>query len=112
MNMNVIFILPFICLHELKIFNIYRKMFTIYLSRKKKEKSYNVNLFVFSLSDYRTKVEFIIGGESFDCTGQHIVVKGFTCIMPWLAISEKNLPQFMKGEKLEVSKIELYEVCF
>lgn len=32
--------------------------------------------------------------------------------MPWLAVSEKNLPQFMKGEKLEVSKVELFEVGF
>ncbi|KAK4800236.1 hypothetical protein SAY86_025601 [Trapa natans] len=57
----------------------------------------------------RTRVEFTIGGESFHCTGQRTVVEGFTYIMPWLGISEKNLPQFMKGEKLEVSKVELYE---
>lgn len=30
--------------------------------------------------------------------------------MPWLAINEKNLPQFTKGEKIEVSRVELYEV--
>lgn len=32
--------------------------------------------------------------------------------MPWLAINEKNLPQFTKGEKIEVSKVELYEVIY
>ncbi|XP_009371098.1 DNA topoisomerase 3-beta isoform X1 [Pyrus x bretschneideri] len=57
----------------------------------------------------RTKVDFSIGGESFHCVGQRVLVKGFTSIMPWLAINEKNLPQFTKGEKLEVSKVDLHE---
>ncbi|WJZ87911.1 hypothetical protein VitviT2T_007256 [Vitis vinifera] len=57
----------------------------------------------------RNKVEFSIGGEIFRCIGQHVIVKGFTSIMPWLAVNEKNLPQFKKGEKIEVSKVELYE---
>lgn len=30
--------------------------------------------------------------------------------MPWLAVSEKNLPQLTKGEKIEITKVELYEV--
>ncbi|XP_031381136.1 DNA topoisomerase 3-beta isoform X2 [Punica granatum] len=59
----------------------------------------------------RTKVEFTIGGESFHCVGLRVTAKGFTSIMPWLAVSEKTLPQFTKGEKLEVSKVELYEGC-
>ncbi|KAJ4827020.1 hypothetical protein Tsubulata_033804 [Turnera subulata] len=57
----------------------------------------------------RTKVEFSIAGESFHCVGQRVIVKGFTSIMPWLAISEKNIPQFAKGERIEVSKVELFE---
>ncbi|KAJ7957287.1 DNA topoisomerase [Quillaja saponaria] len=57
----------------------------------------------------RKKVEFSMGGETFYCTGQHVTVKGFTSIMPWLAVNEKNLPRFAKGEKIEVSKMELYE---
>ncbi|CAN6722764.1 unnamed protein product [Malus baccata var. baccata] len=57
----------------------------------------------------RTKVDFSIGGESFHCVGQRVLVKGFTSIMPWLAINEKNLPQFTKGEKLEVSTVDLHE---
>ncbi|KAK9288869.1 hypothetical protein L1049_017335 [Liquidambar formosana] len=57
----------------------------------------------------RTKVEFSIGGELFHCTGQHVTVKGFTSIMPWLSVNEKNLPQFTKGEKIEVLKVELHE---
>uniref|UniRef100_A0A2P2LIA1 DNA topoisomerase 3-beta isoform X2 n=1 Tax=Rhizophora mucronata TaxID=61149 RepID=A0A2P2LIA1_RHIMU len=32
--------------------------------------------------------------------------------MPWLEINEKNLPQFAKGDKIEVSKVELFEVLF
>lgn len=60
----------------------------------------------------RTKVKFSIGGEIFCCIGQHVMVKGFASIMPWLAVNEKNLPQFKKGEKIEVSKVELYEVMF
>ncbi|GMN59693.1 hypothetical protein TIFTF001_028789 [Ficus carica] len=57
----------------------------------------------------RTKVEFSIGGESFHCVGHRILEKGFTSIMPWLAVNEKNLPQFTKGEKIEVVRVELYE---
>jgi len=30
--------------------------------------------------------------------------------MPWLALNDKNLPSFIKGQKIEVSKLELYEV--
>lgn len=38
------------------------------------------------------------------------MVKGFTSIMPWLAVSEKSLPQFAEGEKIEISQIEVDEV--
>ncbi|XP_030507422.2 DNA topoisomerase 3-beta isoform X1 [Cannabis sativa] len=57
----------------------------------------------------RTKVEFSTGGESFHCVGIRVLTKGFTDVMPWLGIAEKNLPQFRKGEKLEVARVELYE---
>lgn len=57
----------------------------------------------------RTKIEFSVGGEFFHCVGQRITVKGFTAIMSWLAVSEKNLPQFTEGEKIEMSKVELFE---
>ncbi|KDP32568.1 hypothetical protein JCGZ_13118 [Jatropha curcas] len=57
----------------------------------------------------RTKVEFSVAGEFFHCIGQHVTVEGFTSIMPWLVVSEKNLPQFKKGEKVEVSKVDLFE---
>lgn len=46
----------------------------------------------------------------FHCTGQHVITKGFTSIMPWLAVSEKNLPQFTKGDKISITKVDLYEV--
>ncbi|CAK8567137.1 unnamed protein product [Lathyrus sativus] len=57
----------------------------------------------------RKKVEFSVGGESFHCTGQHVITKGFTAIMPWLAINDKSIPSFTKGQKIKVSKVELYE---
>ncbi|XP_052188830.1 DNA topoisomerase 3-beta isoform X2 [Diospyros lotus] len=57
----------------------------------------------------RTKIEFSVGGEFFHCVGQQVTVKGYTSIMPWLAVNEKNLPQFAEGEKIEISKVELYE---
>ncbi|KAK2969582.1 hypothetical protein RJ640_023694 [Escallonia rubra] len=57
----------------------------------------------------RTKIDFSAGGEFFHCIGQHVMVKGFTSIMPWLAVNEKNLPPFTRGEKVEISKVELYE---
>ncbi|KAF9606087.1 hypothetical protein IFM89_023110 [Coptis chinensis] len=72
-----------------------------------------VNFFVANTprhAHFRTKVEFSTGREVFYYTGQHGISKGFTCIMPWLAVDEKNLPQLAKGEKMEISKVELYEV--
>ncbi|MED6197065.1 hypothetical protein PIB30_053243 [Stylosanthes scabra] len=57
----------------------------------------------------RRKVEFSIGGESFHCTGHQVIAKGFTAIMPWLAVNDKNIPSFTKGQKIGVSKLELYE---
>lgn len=46
----------------------------------------------------------------FSCGGQRVSSKGFTSIMPWLAVSEKNLPQFKKGEKINIAKVDLNEV--
>lgn len=60
----------------------------------------------------RTKVEFSAGGEFFHCAGQHVIAKGFTSVMPWMSLNEKNLPQFSLGEKIKFSKVELYEVAF
>ncbi|XP_068665941.1 DNA topoisomerase 3-beta [Aristolochia californica] len=57
----------------------------------------------------RTKVEFSSGRESFYCTGVLVLAKGFTSIMPWMAVNEKSLPQFTKREKIKISKIDLYE---
>ncbi|KAK6930656.1 DNA topoisomerase, type IA, central [Dillenia turbinata] len=57
----------------------------------------------------RMKVEFAVGGEAFYCTGQYVTVKGFTSIMPWLEVNEKSLPHFTKGDRIEVSRVELYE---
>ncbi|PON95541.1 DNA topoisomerase, type IA [Trema orientale] len=57
----------------------------------------------------RTKVEFSTGGESFHSVGHRVLAKGFTHIMPWLGINEKNLPQFTQGEKIEIATVELYE---
>ncbi|CDP10274.1 unnamed protein product [Coffea canephora] len=57
----------------------------------------------------RIKIEFEAGGELFHCNGYNVIQKGFTSIMPWLAVSEKNLPQFTEGEKLTISRLELDE---
>uniref|UniRef100_A0A7N0TSD1 DNA topoisomerase n=1 Tax=Kalanchoe fedtschenkoi TaxID=63787 RepID=A0A7N0TSD1_KALFE len=57
----------------------------------------------------RTMVDFSVGGESFHCVGLRVIVKGFTAVMPWLAVNEKSLPQFSKGDKIKISKVELYE---
>ncbi|KAK1319076.1 hypothetical protein QJS10_CPB04g01426 [Acorus calamus] len=58
---------------------------------------------------YQTKVELSSGGELFFCIGQHVTVKGFTSIMPWLAVNEKNIPPFMIGERIKILKVDLYE---
>ncbi|KAL0392491.1 UNVERIFIED_CONTAM: DNA topoisomerase 3-beta [Sesamum radiatum] len=55
------------------------------------------------------KIEFESGGESFCCVGQHVLVKGFTSIMPWLAVTEINIPQFTEGQKIDISRIEVDE---
>ncbi|XP_077250449.1 DNA topoisomerase, type IA, core isoform X2 [Tasmannia lanceolata] len=57
----------------------------------------------------RTKIEFSAGGELFSCVGQHVVAKGFTSIMPWMAVNEKNLPQFTTGERVKFLKVDLFE---
>ncbi|PSS35638.1 DNA topoisomerase [Actinidia chinensis var. chinensis] len=57
----------------------------------------------------RTKIEFSVAEEIFHCIGQCVTIKGFTSIMPWLGVNETNLPQFTKGEKIEISKVDLYE---
>lgn len=57
-------------------------------------------------------MELSIGGETFHCTGQRVTEKGFTAIMPWSAVDEKKLPSFLKGERIEVIRVELYEVTF
>ncbi|KAF3456996.1 hypothetical protein FNV43_RR01653 [Rhamnella rubrinervis] len=41
--------------------------------------------------------------------GHHVAVKGFTTVMPWLVVHEKNLPQFLKGGKIEIWKVDLFE---
>lgn len=55
-------------------------------------------------------VEFESGGESFHCVGQHVMVSGFTSIMPWLAVPEINIPEFTEGEKIGITRIEVEEV--
>lgn len=55
----------------------------------------------------RIKVSFGISGEIFHSTGYQIIQKGFTSVMPWLAVTEKNLPQFTEGERIEVLKVDL-----
>lgn len=55
-------------------------------------------------------IKFESSGDSFHCIGQHVTVKGFTSIMPWLAVSEKNIPQFTEGQKLDILRVELEEV--
>ncbi|XP_065020236.1 DNA topoisomerase 3-beta isoform X4 [Musa acuminata AAA Group] len=57
----------------------------------------------------RTKIEFTSGGELFYCVGQHVISKGFTSIMPWMGVSEKNLPQFKNGDKINILKVDLHE---
>ncbi|KAK1389843.1 hypothetical protein POM88_018021 [Heracleum sosnowskyi] len=56
---------------------------------------------------YPLTANLSVGGEFFNCTGQNVMVNGFTSLMPWLAISEKSLPRLTKGEKIELSKVEL-----
>ncbi|KAB1203333.1 DNA topoisomerase 3-beta-1 [Morella rubra] len=52
----------------------------------------------------RTSVGFLIAGESFHCTGQHVTVEGFTSIMPWLA--GKTMPPDYLSESELISLME------
>lgn len=58
----------------------------------------------------RTAVEFTSGGEIFRCVGHRVTSKGFTSIMPWLAVGENNLPTFKKGDTISIHKVDIYEV--
>ncbi|KAF3787597.1 DNA topoisomerase 3-beta [Nymphaea thermarum] len=57
----------------------------------------------------RTKVDFLTGRELFHVSGQSVISKGFTSVMPWLAVSENSIPEFSKGECIKISKVELFE---
>lgn len=57
----------------------------------------------------RTAVEFTSGGETFHCVGHRVTSKGFTSIMPWLAVGENNLPTFKKGDTVSIHKVDIYE---
>uniref|UniRef100_A0A453L6U3 DNA topoisomerase n=2 Tax=Aegilops tauschii subsp. strangulata TaxID=200361 RepID=A0A453L6U3_AEGTS len=57
----------------------------------------------------RTAVEFASGGEIFRCVGHRVTSKGFTSIMPWLAVGENNLPTFKKGDTINIHKVDIYE---
>ncbi|KAF0929525.1 hypothetical protein E2562_021771 [Oryza meyeriana var. granulata] len=56
----------------------------------------------------RTSIEFASGGEAFHCVGYRVTSKGFTSIMPWLAVSENNIPAFKKGDTVSIHK-DIYE---
>lgn len=58
---------------------------------------------------FRTRVELMGAGEQFSCTGQNVLNPGFTAIMPWLGVSEENLPSFSVGESVQVAEVELYQ---
>jgi len=58
----------------------------------------------------RTTIEFTSGGETFHCVGYRVTHKGFTSIMPWLAVSENSLPAFKKGDSVSIHKVDIYEV--
>ncbi|PNT64880.1 hypothetical protein BRADI_4g34290v3 [Brachypodium distachyon] len=57
----------------------------------------------------RTAVEFTSGGEIFRCVGHRVTSKGFTSIMPWLAVAENNLPTFKNGDTVSIHKVDIYE---
>lgn len=57
----------------------------------------------------RTTIEFTSGGETFHCVGYRVTHKGFTSIMPWLAVSENSLPAFKKGDSVSIHKVDIYE---
>ncbi|ONM56133.1 DNA topoisomerase 3-alpha [Zea mays] len=57
----------------------------------------------------RTAIEFTSGGETFHCVGYRVTSKGFTSIMPWLAVSENSLPAFKKGDSVSIHKADIYE---
>jgi DNA topoisomerase IA len=58
----------------------------------------------------RTAVEFTSGGEIFRCVGHRVTSKGFTSIMPWLAVGENILPTFKKGDTISIHKVDIHEV--
>lgn len=82
----------------------------IYIYRKLVIDIMHPDILSIILISTRVKVEFEAGEESFHCVGQHVTAQGFTSIMPWLAVSERNIPQFSEGENIRISRIEIDEV--
>ncbi|BBM98000.1 DNA topoisomerase III [Marchantia polymorpha subsp. ruderalis] len=57
----------------------------------------------------RTKVLLSAGGEKFSIAGRNVISPGFTSCMPWLAVSDENLPTFTVGESVKCGEIELHQ---
>eukprot|EP00249_Psilotum_nudum_P012211 c23652_g1_i1 orf=91-2673(+) len=57
----------------------------------------------------RTRIELVGGVEKFSCSGQTVLIPGYTTIMPWLAIPEESLPEFDIGESVQIAEVELFE---
>lgn len=55
----------------------------------------------------RTKVVFECGRETFTASGTNLEHPGFTSIVHWRSIKSEPLPPLSKGERLQVSEVEL-----
>lgn len=50
------------------------------------------------------RVVFEVSEEFFHCLGYGVIIKEFISIMPWLAVREKNLPEFTEGEQVAIAE--------
>ncbi|RUP45707.1 DNA topoisomerase [Jimgerdemannia flammicorona] len=57
----------------------------------------------------KTTTEFHIGKEKFECSGAKVLSPGFTVVMHWRSMSDEYMPEFHKGESVDVMEVKLAE---
>ncbi|MDE1810588.1 MAG: DNA topoisomerase I [Candidatus Micrarchaeota archaeon] len=58
----------------------------------------------------RTKITVSMGEESYSTNGSIILDKGWLDYYPYTTLSEKTLPQFKKGQRVNVSSVDMNEM--
>ena len=52
-------------------------------------------------------VTFKIENEEFTVTGKNLLTKGWTELMPWKQVDNKDIPSLRKGEILQIGQVKI-----